>query len=37
MASKTQKYGTEKVATKLLDLLDVTLDKLVDEKYNGVI
>ena len=37
IASKTHKYGTDKVATKLLDLLDVTLDKLIDEKYNGLI
>ncbi len=33
-AVKTQQYGTDKVALKLLDLLDETLDKLVDEKYD---
>ncbi|MCI6618106.1 MAG: hypothetical protein MSD82_04555, partial [Prevotella sp.] len=29
-------YGS-KVALKLMDLLDKTLDKLIDEKYNGII
>ena len=36
-AMKTQKYGTDRVALKLLDLLDETLDKLIDEKYNGIV
>ena len=35
-AVKTQKYGTDRVAYKLMNLLDETLDKLVDEKYNPV-
>ena len=34
---KTQKYGTDRVALKLLDLLDETLDKLIDEKFNGIV
>lgn len=36
-AVKTQKYGTDRVAYKLMDLLDETLDKVIDEKYNGII
>ena len=36
-AMKTQKYGTDRTALKLLDLLDETLDKLLDEKYVGVV
>gem|GEM_PF-4799991 len=34
---KTQKYGTDKVCLKLFDLLDDTLDKLIDEKYNSIV
>jgi hypothetical protein len=34
---KTQKYGTDRTALKLLDLLDETLDKLLDEKFVGVV
>ncbi|HEY9551155.1 MAG TPA: hypothetical protein VIQ97_02615, partial [Prevotella sp.] len=33
-AAKTQRYGTDKVALKLLDLLDETLEKLIGEKYD---
>ena len=33
---KSGKYGADKVALKLLDLLDETLDKLVDEKYDSL-
>ena len=36
-AVKTQKYGTDRVAYKLMNLLDETLDKLVEEKYNSVV
>jgi hypothetical protein len=36
-ATRDGKYGTDKVALKLLDLLDETLDKLIDEKYNGIV
>jgi hypothetical protein len=36
-AMKTQKYGTDRTALKLLDLLDETLDKLLDEKFVGVV
>ena len=37
MAVKSNKYGTDKVAMKLLDLLDETLDKLITEKFNSII
>lgn len=37
LASKSHKYGGDKVALKLLDLLDTTLDKLVDEKFVGIV
>ena len=36
-AMKTQKYGTDRTALKLLDLLDETLDQLLDEKFAGVV
>ena len=36
-AMKTQKYGTDRTALKLLDLLDETLDGLLDEKFVGVV
>lgn len=36
-AMKTNKYGSDRVAFKLLDLLDDTLDQLIDEKYNGIL
>ncbi|PTL32892.1 hypothetical protein C7120_11500 [Prevotella sp. oral taxon 376] len=36
-AMKTNKYGSDRVAFKLLDLLDETLDQLLDEKYNGIV
>lgn len=36
-STKSHKYGTDRVAWKLLDLLDETLDKLIDEKYNGIV
>lgn len=36
-AMKTQKYGTDRTALKLLDLLDDTLDHLLDEKFVGVV
>lgn len=36
-AASTQKYGSDKVALKLMDLLDETLDKLIDEKFNPII
>lgn len=31
------KYGSDRVAFKLMDLLDETLDKLLDEKFNGIV
>lgn len=36
-AQKSNKYGGDRVSLKLLDLLDQTLDELIDEKYNGII
>lgn len=36
-AVKAGKYGSDKVAFRLLDLLDETLDKVIDEKFNGII
>ena len=36
-AMKTQKYGTDRTALKLLDLLDETLDQLLDAKFAGVV
>ena len=36
-ALKTQKYGTDRVAYKLMDLLDEALDKLIDEKFNSIV
>lgn len=36
-AMKTNKYGSDRVAFKLFDLLDDTLDQLIDEKYNGIL
>ena len=36
-ATKSSKYGTDKVALKLLDLLDETLDKLIDDKFNSFV
>lgn len=36
-AVKDGRFGSDKVALRLLTLLDETLDKLVDEKYNGLI
>jgi len=36
-AMKNSKYTSDQVAFKLFDLLDETLDKLIDEKYNGII
>ena len=36
-ATKSSKYGTDKVALKLVDLLDETLDKLIDEKFNSFV
>lgn len=36
-ATKISKYGTDKVSLKLLDLLDETLDKLIDEKFNSIV
>jgi len=35
-ATKTSKYGGDKTALKLMDLLDETLDKLIDEKFNAL-
>lgn len=35
--TKTGKYGSDKVAFKLMDLLDETFEKLVDEKFNSVV
>lgn len=35
-AVKNGRYGS-KTALKLMDLLDTTLDRLIDEKYNGII
>jgi hypothetical protein len=37
MAVKTAKYGSDGVSLKLLDLLDETLEKLIDEKYNAIV
>lgn len=36
-AVKVQKFGTDRVAYKLMDLLDETLDDVVDEKFNSVV
>lgn len=36
-ALKENRYGNDKIAFKLLDLLDNTLDKLVDEKFIGIV
>lgn len=36
-ATREGRYGTDKVALKLLSLLDETLDKLIDEKFNGIV
>ena len=36
-ATKASKYGSDKVAFKLLDLLDETLDKLIDDKFNSFV
>ena len=36
-AVKDGRFGSDKVALRLLTLLDETLDKLVDEKYNGLV
>lgn len=35
--TKVHKYNEEQVAFKLMDLLDVTLEKLLDEKFNAVV
>lgn len=35
-ATKGSKYSDDRVAYKLMDLLDIVLDKLVDEKFNPV-
>ena len=37
MAVKTAKYGSDGVSLKLLDLLDETLEKLIDEKFNAIV
>ena len=36
-ATKNSRYSTEKVPLKLMQLLDETLDKIIDEKYNSII
>ena len=36
-ATKNSRYSTEKVPFKLMQLLDETLDKIIDEKYNSII
>ena len=36
-ATKTQKYGTDRVSYKLMDLLDETLDTLIEEKFNSIV
>lgn len=36
-ATKSGKFGANEVARKLFDLLDETLDKLIDDKYNSVV
>ncbi len=36
-AVKEGRFGSDKVALRFLTLLDETLDKLIDEKYNGLV